>query len=92
MKGGRPKYRSSLLPIRPDLNELFTHCERLLASAQAPDHAPFSQDELQMLCYYANAVSKLADAQRVQSNGKPALTTPSSASPSTSQNYGYRQP
>jgi hypothetical protein len=34
----------------------------------------FSPDELQMLCYYANAVAKLADAQRVQSNGKPALT------------------
>jgi hypothetical protein len=27
-----------------------------------------------MLCYYPNAVAKLADAQRVQSNGKPALT------------------
>ena len=68
--------RSSLLPIRPDLNELFTHCERLLASAQAPDHAPFSEDELRMMCYYANELARLTDAQRVHSNGKPALRYP----------------
>jgi len=65
--------RASLLPIRPNLNELFTHCERLLASAQAPDHAPFSQDEQRMICYYANAMAKLTDVQSMQSNGKPAL-------------------
>jgi hypothetical protein len=73
MKGGRPMSHSSLLPIRPNLNKLFAHCEGVLASAQAPDHAPFSPDELQMICYYANAIAKLADAQRVQGNGKPAL-------------------
>ena len=63
----------SFLPIREDLRTLFRSCERLLASAQAPDHAPFSQDELQMICHYANEVAKLADAQRVQSNGKPTM-------------------
>jgi hypothetical protein len=51
----------SFLPIREDLRTLFRSCERLLASAQAPDHAPFSQDELQMICHYANEVAKLAD-------------------------------
>ena len=66
-------YPSSLLPIRPNLNELFTHCERLLASAQAPHHAPFSTDELRMICYYANQLARLTDAQRVQGNGKPAM-------------------
>lgn len=44
-------FRSSLLPIRTDLHELFTHCERQLDRAQAPDHAPFSQDERRMICY-----------------------------------------
>jgi hypothetical protein len=73
MKGGRPMVHSSLLPIRLNLNKLFTHCEALLASVQTPDHAPFSPDELQMICYYANAIAKLADAQRLQGNGKPAL-------------------
>jgi hypothetical protein len=47
-KGGRPM---SSLPIRQDLRDLFAHCERLLASALAPTHAPFSQDERQMICY-----------------------------------------
>lgn len=56
---------SSLLPIREDLHNFFRYCERLLASAQMPNHAPFSQDELQMICYYANAVAKIADSQRL---------------------------
>jgi hypothetical protein len=73
MKGGRSMSSSSLLPIRKDLHNFFRYCERLLASAQAPDHVPFSPDELQMICYYANAVAKIADAQRLQSNGKPAM-------------------
>jgi hypothetical protein len=73
MEGGRPMSHSSL-PIRPDLRELFTHCERLLASAQANGHPPFSQDERQMICYYANELAKLTHAQTVQSNGKLAPT------------------
>lgn len=56
---------SSLLPIREDLHNFVRYCERLLASAQMPNHAPFSQDELQMICYYANAVAKIADSQRL---------------------------
>jgi hypothetical protein len=70
---GRPMSHLSYLPIRKDLHELFRHCERLLANAQAHDHAPFSPDELQMISYYVKEVAKLADAQRVQSNGKPAV-------------------
>ena len=65
MKGGRLMSCLSILPIRNDLHELFRHCERLLASAQAPDHAPFSSDELQMVSYYVKEVAKLADKQRV---------------------------
>ena len=65
--------RSSLLPIRETFTICSGHCERVFASAQAPDHALFSQDELQMICYYANEVAKLADAQRLQSNGKPTM-------------------
>ena len=65
---------SSLLSIREDLHNFCRYCERLLASAQAPGHAPFSQDELQMICRYANEVAKLADSQRVQSNGKSGIT------------------
>ena len=53
--------RASFLPIRQGLQEFFRHCERVLASVHAPDHAPFSQDELQMICYYANEVAKIAD-------------------------------
>ena len=64
----------SLLSIREDLHNFCRYCERLLASAQAPDHEPFSQDELQMICHYANEVTKLADSQRVQSNGNPGTT------------------
>ena len=64
----------SSLPIREDLRELFAHCERLLASAQASDHPPFSRDERQMICYYANELARLTHAQTVQGNGKPALT------------------
>jgi hypothetical protein len=65
--------RLSLLPIRQDLHDFFSHCERLLVGFQASDHAPFSPDELQMICYYANAVAKVADSQRLneESNGKP---------------------
>ena len=62
------------LPIRQDLRELFAHCERLLASAQAPAHAPFSKDERQMICYYANELARPTHAQTVHGNGKPALT------------------
>ena len=69
----------SLLPIRQDLRDLFSHCERMLATVHAPDHAPFSHDELQMICYYANEVAKMADSQRLheQSNGKPTTLAPS---------------
>ena len=49
---------SSLLTIRSNLRELFSHCERVLASAQAPDHVAFSEDELRMVCYYANQLAK----------------------------------
>ncbi|HSF65959.1 MAG TPA: hypothetical protein VLA67_00860 [Nitrospiraceae bacterium] len=56
---------SSLPPIREDLHNFFRYCERLLASVQMTEHAPFSQDELQMICYYANEVAKIADAQRL---------------------------
>jgi hypothetical protein len=50
------------------------YCERLLvASAQAPDHSPFSPEELRRICFYAKEVAKIADAQRLQSNGRPAL-------------------
>ena len=65
---------SSPLSIREDLHNFCRYCERLLAGAQGPDHAPFSQDELQMICRYANEVAKLADSQRVQSNGKSGMT------------------
>ena len=69
----------SLLPIRQDLRDLFSHCERLIGKALQPDHAPFSQDELQMICYYANEIEKVADSQRPheQSNGKPTTLAPS---------------
>jgi hypothetical protein len=63
----------SILPIRKNLRELFSHCEELLASALAPDHAPLSTDELRMICYYANELARHTAAQRVRSNGKPAL-------------------
>ena len=63
----------SILPIRPDLRAFFTHCEGLLSKVLQPDHAPFSQDELQMICYYVNELTKIADAQRLHSNGKPAM-------------------
>jgi len=71
--------RVSLLPIRQDLRDFFSHCERLLGNARQPDHAPFSQDELQMICYYANEIAKLADSQRLAepSNGKPTTLAPS---------------
>ena len=62
--------RSLLLPIRPDLHELFTHCERVLASAYAHDHLPLSQDEQQMLSYYCNQLTKLTDAQSVADERK----------------------
>jgi hypothetical protein len=65
---------ASLLSIREDLHNFCRYCERLLARAQAPDHSPFSQDELLMICHYANEVAKLADSQRVQSNGKSGMT------------------
>jgi hypothetical protein len=67
---------SSPLPIRQDLRDFFRDCERVLATVHAPDHAPFSHDELQMICYYANEVATMADSQRLAEhrNGKPALT------------------
>jgi len=66
----------SILPIRQNLRDFFRDCERVLATVHAPDHALFSHDELQMICYYANEVAKMADAQRLAEhrNGKPALT------------------
>ena len=67
--------RSSLLPIRQDLHDLVGHCEGLLGKALQPDHAPFSQNELQMICYYANEMAKVADSQRLheQSYGTPTM-------------------
>ena len=69
--------RLSLLPVRQDLHDFFSHCEGLLGKVRQPDHAPFSQDELQMICFYANEVAKIADAQRLHSNGKPTTLAPS---------------
>ena len=65
--------RSSLLPIRPDLREFFTHCERILASAKVTDHVPYSEDERRQSCYYANQLAKLTDVQSVRSDGKPGF-------------------
>jgi hypothetical protein len=66
------------LPVRQDLHDLFSHCEGLLGKALQPDHAPFSQDELQMICYYANQIAKLADSQRLRAeHGKPTTLAPS---------------
>ncbi len=59
------------LPIREHLRAFFSHCESLLGKVRQPDHAPFSQDELQMICYYANEVAKLADAQRLHELSNP---------------------
>ena len=56
---------SSVLPLREDLHSFCRSCERLLASAQSSDRMPFSQDELHMICHYANEVAKIADAQRL---------------------------
>lgn len=53
--------------VREDLHTFFRYCRQLLAYAQALDHAPFSQDELRMICYYANELAKIADVQREQS-------------------------
>ena len=63
--------RASLLPIRQDLRDLFSHCEGLLGKVRQPDHAPFSQDELQMICYYANEIAKVADSQRFHEQSNP---------------------
>jgi hypothetical protein len=63
--------RASFLPIRQDLRDLFSHCEGLLSKVRQPDHAAFSQDELQMICYYANEVAKIADAQRLHELSNP---------------------
>jgi len=52
--------------LREDLHNFFRYCERLLvANAQAPDHSAFSPEELRRICFYANEVAKLADAQRL---------------------------
>jgi hypothetical protein len=72
MKGGRSMSSSPLPSVREDLHNFFRYCERLLASAQIPNHAPFSQDELQMICYYTNEVAKIADSQRIDKQ-KPIL-------------------
>jgi len=67
--------RSPITPLREDLHNFFRYCERLLvASSQAPDRSPFSPEELRRICFYANEVAKVADAQRLEeSNGKPAM-------------------
>ena len=66
--------RSPIPPLREDLHNFFRYCERLLvARAQAPDQSPFSPEELRRICFYANEVAKLADAQRLHSNGKPHI-------------------
>jgi hypothetical protein len=62
---------ASLLPIRQDLRDLFSHCESLLGKVRHLDHAPFSQDELQMICYYANEIGKVADSQRLHEQKNP---------------------
>jgi hypothetical protein len=51
--------------VRKELADYFHYCERLLASAAAPDHVPFSHDELKKLCYCANEVGKLVSRQGV---------------------------
>jgi hypothetical protein len=43
----------------------------LLGKVRQLDHAPFSQDELQMICYYANEIAKVADSQRLHEQKNP---------------------
>jgi hypothetical protein len=64
MKGGRPMSSSPLPSIREDLQGFFQYCERLLDSARASDHMLFSNEDLKRICFYTNAVAKLADSQR----------------------------
>jgi hypothetical protein len=63
MNGGHPMSISPLPFKREDLDNFFKYTERLLASVRAPDHSPFSQDELKNICYLANEIAKLADYQ-----------------------------
>ena len=62
---------ASLRPIRQDLRNLCRYCEEPVRQGSAPDHAPFSQDELQMICYYANEIAKVADSQRFHEQSNP---------------------
>jgi hypothetical protein len=58
--------------LREDLHNFFRYCERLLvATAQAPNHSPFSSEELRRICFYANEVAKLADSQRLHKQPIP---------------------
>jgi hypothetical protein len=64
---------SPLPSARADLHNFFQYGERLLASVQATDHAPFTHDELKRICFLSNEIAKLADSQLLgdASNGKP---------------------
>jgi|InoplaM3SPM_1038593.scaffolds.fasta_scaffold61403_1 hypothetical protein len=59
------------LSARDDLHGFFRYCQRLLDSAQASDHLPFSNEDLKRICFYANAVAKLADSQRRLEERRP---------------------
>jgi hypothetical protein len=72
MKGGRLMSSSPLPSLREDRHNFFRYCERLLvATALAPDNSPFSPEELRRICFYANEVAKLADAQRLHEHSIP---------------------
>ena len=62
-KGDPPMVNTSFPNIRKGLQELFRHCERLLASALMSDNPPFTEEELAMMKYYADEIEKISVPQ-----------------------------
>ncbi len=69
---------STLPSIRKELQECFSHCERLLANAFMSDNPPFSEEEVAMTKYYAEELRKISASRGMKfsvSDKQPGTAT-----------------
>jgi len=66
------------IQVRPEVQNLIRSCEYILSTASTTGHPPFSEDEQQLLAYYAAELAQMVD-RSVQ--GSAANTDPETVRP-----------
>ena len=78
-KGGRSMFDArTRLDVRPEVQNCIRSCEYLLSTAAASAHPPFSEDEQQLLAYYAAELAQMVDrsVQGSATNTDPETVRP----------------